>query len=51
MNASDQAWPETRLCLDPPSRRMGHQFELLIEKRMIGMCYPETSNLNTAMRR
>lgn len=29
---------------------MGHQFELLIEKRMVGTCYPETSKLNTAMR-
>jgi hypothetical protein len=45
-----------RLVLKPhpvftPVLAVGNQLELLLEKRMVRMCYSETSNLNTAMRR
>jgi hypothetical protein len=46
----------TKLVLKPhpvltPVLAEGNQLELLLEKRMIRMCYSETSNLNVTMRR
>ena len=33
-----------------PVLAIGNQLELLLEKRMVRMCYSETSNFNIAMR-
>jgi hypothetical protein len=45
----------TKLVLKPdpvltPVLAIGNQLELLLEKRMVRMCYSETSNFNIAMR-
>ena len=40
--------PDPVLTLVPA---VGNQLELLLEKRMVRMCYSQTSNLNIAMRR
>jgi hypothetical protein len=34
-----------------PVLAVGNQLEFLLEKRVVRMCYSETSNLNIAMRR
>jgi putative transposase len=42
------------LVVDPvltPVPAVGNHLELLLEKRMVWMCYSQTSNLNIAMRR
>jgi hypothetical protein len=46
----------TKLVLKPdpvfaPVLAVGNQLELLLEERMVRMCYSKTSNLNIAMRR
>jgi hypothetical protein len=46
----------TELVLKPdpvltPVLAIGSQLELLLEERMVGMCYSETSDFNIAMRR
>ena len=46
----------TKLVLKPdpvltPVLAVGNQLELLLEERMVWMCYSETSNLNIATRR
>jgi hypothetical protein len=51
MNAGDQACPETSPPVLTPVPAVGNQLELLLEKRMVRMCYSQTSNLNIAMRR
>ena len=43
MNAGDQACPETRPCPHPSSGSR-NQLELLLEKRMVRMCYSQTSS-------
>jgi hypothetical protein len=48
------ARPKLVLKPDPvltPILAIGNQLELLLEKRMVRMCYSETSNFNIAMRR
>jgi hypothetical protein len=51
MNAGDRACPETSPPVLTPVPAVGNQLELLLEKRMVRMCYSQTSNLNIAMRR